>query len=208
MTQRNRAAATVAIVLAVTALLAGAAAAGLVGGLVAIGPLLRAVLVLLALSLAGVARELWRWRPRIGAGDIALVLASVAVALVLLEGGVRLREHLLDWNGNMYDAPDDSLGWALAPSVNAHTRFGTQYSTTAEGLRARLNPGGTRRVLVIGDSYTQAVQVDADSTFWGRLARAHPDVQFAPGAGDDSLGDGKEDLAFKGSLELTRAENG
>ena len=175
---RGRVARAVALLLGAGALLAVMAALGRLSPLVDVGPLLRAALVLVATAALGAAAWLWRRRPDVGGREAALVIGSVALAVAMLEGGLRLRARFADTNGNAFDRLDDTLGWTLRSGVRGRSVDGGRYHSTADGLRARVNAGAARRVLVVGDSYTQAVQVDDDSTYWARLSRARPDLEF------------------------------
>lgn len=177
MREEASAARALAVLLAVGALACAAGAAGALPSLVDIGPLLRPVLFVAAALLAIIATLLWQRQPRVRAADVALVALSLCVALALLEAGVRLRERMANLNGEIWDREDATLGWTLESGVHAVQR-GHRYTTTADGLRARLNRGAPRKVLVIGDSYTQAVQVDDDSSYWAQLAHRRPDLEI------------------------------
>lgn len=167
-----------ALLLAGLALLAALAAVGALPWVVDVHTLLRTGLSLAALGAAAAALVLWRRTPHIGAGEVALTLAATALALGALEGYVRWREAAADTFGARYVRSDGVFGWTLKEGVTVRDRDGRRYSTTADGLRARRNAGAPRRVLVLGDSYTQAAAVDDDSTYWARLARGRPDLEF------------------------------
>lgn len=80
---------------------------------------------------------------------------------------------------------DDRLGWTHAPRVDrlvAVEGGGTaRFCTDARGLRATphadARPAGRRRVLFVGDSFTEGSQVEEDELFSRRLERALPGVE-------------------------------
>jgi hypothetical protein len=108
-------------------------------------------------------------------GNLALAAAAFAfglvVACVLGEVGLRL---FVAERPVLYGF-DDQRGWAAIPGAegvqrdegNAFVRF------DAEGYRDREHPvdkpPGTYRIAALGDSYTDAIQVDEDATWWRRL---------------------------------------
>lgn len=73
--------------------------------------------------------------------------------------------------------PDRVLGISLAPGVRGHyTSEGDAWVTiNSQGLRDREHdfaaPPGTFRIAILGDSYAEALQVDAADTFWAVLER-------------------------------------
>jgi hypothetical protein len=140
-----------------------------------------AVTAQLAAVSAGVAL-LWR-RPKIRAGDLALALVSVILVLLGLEGALRVRARLRPPEGEM----SASLGW-VTPAHQVREReqpgFGVvRYSTTDFGFRRFGDPAVDGfRVLVIGDSFTKAVEVSDGETYYDLLAQARPDIEvFAYG---------------------------
>lgn len=122
-----------------------------------------------------------RWRIERYVVGLVLVLSAVSVTLGLIEIGLWVRGRFAapDQTGRQYLRPDDDAGWTLRRAVSdAHSPWKTQFTTTPEGWRARYNPGARRRVLVIGDSFTEGIQVDDDSTYAARLAASRHDIEF------------------------------
>lgn len=122
-----------------------------------------------------------RWRIERYVVGLVLVLSAVSVTLGLLEIGLWVRGKFAapDQTGRQYLRQDDDAGWTLKKSVaDAHSPWKAQFTTTPEGWRARFNPGARRRVLVIGDSFTEAIQVDDDSSYAARLAASRHDIEF------------------------------
>ena len=99
---------------------------------------------------------------------VALLLA---VALVGLEGALRF----VDFSAPLWYRPDPVLGWTLRPNVQGiYTREGDgEVRANRAGFRdsERLvdKPDGVYRIAVLGDSYTEAMQVDARQTYWRLL---------------------------------------
>jgi hypothetical protein len=81
------------------------------------------------------------------------------------------------------------IGWRTLPNFSQDTDmpgFGrVRYSTTRGGFRVFGDPGtDNTKVLVLGDSYTEAHTVSDGETYYHRLAAARPDLEiFAAGSG-------------------------
>jgi hypothetical protein len=104
--------------------------------------------------------------------NLALLVGSTIVLLLLAEGGLRLL-GFLPWNR----VPDRTIGSVLVP--------GSRYRWRGEGAsEGRINaagwrdhdytesrPPGTTRLLFLGDSFVEAFHVPLDSTFHKRLER-------------------------------------
>ena len=105
---------------------------------------------------------------------IAVGAGAVIAGLIVMEIGLRVAGFA---HASLY-APDERRGWVLRPSVTAWvgTEAGRRLvSTSAAGLRDREHaiekPPGTVRIAVLGDSFTEALQVAAEETFWAVLER-------------------------------------
>lgn len=109
---------------------------------------------------------------------VALVAAFATIVLV----DVVLRAADISCSADLY-APDPDLGWTHRPGLRAtfakcgreYREFQTRVRFSSLGLRDRertlAKPAGTCRILVVGDSYTEALQVDASDTFVAKLER-------------------------------------
>lgn len=112
-------------------------------------------------------------------GKILLVLAGVTLALVMLEGGLRLFHieypHFYEY--------DPFLGARLRPGMQGYwLKEGGRYVTiNSDGLHDREHdvkkPPNTLRIAVLGDSYTEALQVDREKAFWAVMEK---DLQHCP----------------------------
>ena len=117
-------------------------------------------------------------RPREIAIGIALALTGTVVTLGLIEAGIRLyrrayppASQLFLWTRNA------EYGWGLEPgservSYDNYGEFRVGVRINSRGLHdveheTRKEPG-TFRILVLGDSYVEALQVELEQTF-GRL---------------------------------------
>ncbi len=106
---------------------------------------------------------------------LAPVLAFGAVlgALVLVEAGVLVANHFFPY----YYCYDADRGWGLRPGASGWwRREGVAYvKINSRGLRDRehskAKPPGAFRVAVLGDSYTQAIQVPVEQTFSSVMER-------------------------------------
>src|SRR5687767_7699606 len=102
---------------------------------------------------------------------LALITVSAVIALVCFE--ILLRA--IGFSAPIWREPHPRLGWALRPGVEGwQTREGRAYVKINEaGWRDRLHalekPAGVYRVVVLGDSYSEAMHVALEDTYWSRL---------------------------------------
>jgi len=102
-----------------------------------------------------------------------VALASIIIGLVVVELGLRMMgiEYPL-----FYDY-DPDVGNRLRPRVKGYwTSEGRGYvSINSDGLRDHehpvVHPANTLRIAVLGDSFTEAVQVNEQETFWAIMGR-------------------------------------
>ena len=118
------------------------------------------------------------------------LLRVVAINLLFLLVGLALMELLLRLAGVRYPAfyrPDAERGYSLRPGASGvWTREGRGAVTiNRDGLRDQdhsLRPRpGVLRVAVLGDSFSEALQVNLEDTWWKHLERrlnARPDCAF------------------------------
>ena len=106
------------------------------------------------------------------AANLALAAFGLLAGLLLFEGVLRLAGF-----GTENTVPDPSVGYRFVP--NAKYRWiaegGSEGRFNSAGWRDvehRLDkPAGTTRILFLGDSFVEALQVPLDSTFFRRLER-------------------------------------
>ncbi len=100
-----------------------------------------------------------------------LIAAGLALALGLCEGGLRLAQISYPY----FHEPDPHRGYSLSPGVEGwYTNENRAYiRINSLGMRDREHsvpkPAKTFRVAVLGDSFTEAFQVDREKTFWSVL---------------------------------------
>src|SRR5262245_19292994 len=102
------------------------------------------------------------------AKKLVLILFSVLFSLAICEFALRLLGY--KFSGSLYTS-DPLLGWSLRPGAGAwEDDEGLAWvKINSHGYRDReravSKPPGVYRIAVMGDSYTEARQVDLDKTF-------------------------------------------
>src|SRR5262249_9702100 len=138
-------------------------------------------------------------------GRLALMVAGVLFALVACE--VLLRIANISYPLLLTADPVTGLGHIPgAGGRYLQEGGGADIRINGQGLRDREHsfekPAGTLRVAVLGDSYTEAFQVDARDTYWAvmerRLSeRLAPERVEVIDFGVSGFGTGSELLAFR-----------
>lgn len=106
-------------------------------------------------------------------GTAALIIFGVICAGLIAEGGVRIANHFFPY----FYCYDAARGWGLRPNAAGYyRREGAAYvEVNSDGFRgpdfAKPKPPGTVRIAVLGDSYTEAIQVPYEATFASVAAR-------------------------------------
>lgn len=101
----------------------------------------------------------------------ALALAGAALAVLAFEAGLRIA----GFSAPIWYRPDPQLGWSLRPGANGwFTREGHAFVRISEaGRRDRAlpldKPADVYRIAVLGDSYSEAMQVELEQSWWWRL---------------------------------------
>ncbi|WP_295542833.1 SGNH/GDSL hydrolase family protein [uncultured Thiohalocapsa sp.] len=107
-------------------------------------------------------------------GSLGLTLAAAAAALLLAEGLLRLAGQSYYWA--IAKRPDPVLGWRPPPHAQAWQRFEGEALVRTNGLgfrdedHARPKASDTLRIAVLGDSFTEAVQVPLAQAWWRVMA--------------------------------------
>jgi lysophospholipase L1-like esterase len=110
----------------------------------------------------------------------AALVVSVLFTLIMVEGAIRIFHHQARRTNQRFLEPDLRLGWRPTPNYRAdyfvedesgHRRH-VRYSTDDRGFRVTGASAGGPRLLFIGDSFTQAVNVDGYLTYPALLAKA------------------------------------
>lgn len=138
-----------------------------------------------------------------------LVAGSVVVVVLVFELVLRV----VGFSAPLWYRPDPVVGWALRPGVEGwFTSEGRAYvRINSEGLRDRehsiAKPKDVYRIAVLGDSVSEAMQVDMKDAYWsllqGRLSRCG----YAPGRrievinfGVSGFGTAQEYLMLKAAM--------
>jgi len=114
-----------------------------------------------------------RSRLRSALANAALVVASIIVALLLCEAGLRV----IDFSYPSFYLPDAQLGLRLRPNASGWYRAEGEAFVTinSAGFRDRersvVKPASTLRIAVLGDSMMEALQVDLEASFAALLER-------------------------------------
>jgi len=127
-----------------------------------------------------------RPRPR------AVALAALLVLVAL--GGLEIALRLARFDAALWYRPDPQLGWTFRPGVEGiykregrgHVRANRAGFRDSERLVDK--PDGVYRIAVLGDSYTEAMQVDVHRTYWRLLPARLQRCGFAGGKDIETLG--------------------
>jgi hypothetical protein len=109
--------------------------------------------------------------------------ASLAAALLLGEAALRA----IGYAAPIWYQPDPVLGWTLRPGVTGWFRKegGALVSVNPAGRRDEHvpmgKPDGVYRIAVLGDSYSEAFQVEREQAYWALLPRLLQQCGFQPG---------------------------
>ncbi len=96
------------------------------------------------------------------------MLAGTVFGLLIAEAALRAAGY----SSPVFYSVDESRGYALSPNMRGwYRKEGETYITiNSDGLRDEEHqiqkPVGTARIAVIGDSYSEALQVNLNETFW------------------------------------------
>jgi len=114
-----------------------------------------------------------------------LLLLSFGLLFGLLMSELFLR--VLGYSYPLFYTTDYDRGFALQPGIEGHyQREGESYvRINSEGLRDRehtkAKPAGTVRIAVLGDSFSEAMHVPIEQTFWSLLERKLQECNAFPG---------------------------
>ena len=113
---------------------------------------------------------------------VFVIVLSITVCLLIVEGGIRVYSAVLFPRMMILDG---SLGWRHAANVSKPfvNEFGERAFTVQNeyGHRGKTYPptktGGKYRILVLGDSFTEAVQVGEADLFTSLMEAAHDGLE-------------------------------
>src|SRR5262245_38387386 len=128
----------------------------------------------------------WQRRARRAAADLALLAFALGVSLLLAEGLVRLAapQPLAVRHPELWRA-DAAVGYAHQPNVRLRMNTGERdvtVVTDSDGHRVGLagRPEADTRILVLGDSFMEALQVEYEQSLSGLLEERLPSVLGRP----------------------------
>jgi hypothetical protein len=117
--------------------------------------------------------------------NLGLTLGGLLMGVVIGEIGLRVARvegypkigDVVDSAPTRFHTADRDLGWKLKPGVSGEWNGeGASFvQVNSDGLRDRehtkTKPPNTLRVAVLGDSFTEAIHVPIEQTFWSKLER-------------------------------------
>lgn len=117
--------------------------------------------------------------------NVGLTLGGLLMGVIIGEVGLRIGGiegyskigDLVDSAPTGFHTSDPDLGWKLKPGVSGEWKGegGSVVQVNSEGFRDRehtkIKPPNTLRVAVLGDSFTEAVHIPIEQTFWSKLER-------------------------------------
>src|SRR5882762_7543677 len=122
-------------------------------------------------------------RPRNLRKKLLLVIFGLLFGLVMSEIFLRV----IGYSYPLFYTTDYYRGFALQPGVAGHyQREGeSDVRINSEGLRdrehAKAKPADTVRIAMLGDSFTEAMHVPMEQTFWSLLERKLQECNVSPG---------------------------
>jgi hypothetical protein len=122
-------------------------------------------------------------RPRNLKKKLLLVMFGLVFGLVMSEIFLRV----IGYSYPLFYTTDYYRGFALQPGVEgSYQREGGSYvRINSDGLRdrehAKPKPAGTVRIAVLGDSFSEAMHVPMEQTFWSLLERKLQECNTFPG---------------------------
>ncbi len=107
---------------------------------------------------------------------MGVVIGEIGLRVARVEGYARIGDFV-DSAPTRFHTSDRDLGWKLKPGVSGEWKGeGASFvQVNSDGLRDRehtkAKPPNTLRVAVLGDSFTEAIHVPVEQTFWSKLER-------------------------------------
>jgi hypothetical protein len=107
---------------------------------------------------------------------MGVIIGEIGLRVASIEGFQKIGDFV-DSAPTRFHTSDPDLGWKLKPGVSGEWKGeGVSFvRVNSEGLRDRehtkAKPPNTLRVAVLGDSFTEAIHVPVEQTFWSKLER-------------------------------------
>lgn len=118
--------------------------------------------------------------------NLSLTLSGLLMGVIIGEVGLRVASiegyqkigDFVDSAPTLFHTADPNLGWKLKPGASGEWKGeGASFvRVNSNGLRddrehTKAKPPNTLRVAVLGDSFTEAIHVPVEQTFWSKLER-------------------------------------
>ena len=107
---------------------------------------------------------------------MGVVIGEIGLRAAKIEGYPKIGDFV-DSAPTGFHTSDPNLGWKLKPGASGewNGEGASLVQVNSEGLRDRehtkAKPPNTLRVAVLGDSFTEAIHVPVEQTFWSKLER-------------------------------------
>ncbi|AFZ05043.1 lipolytic protein G-D-S-L family [Oscillatoria nigro-viridis PCC 7112] len=107
---------------------------------------------------------------------MGVVIGEIGLRVARIEGYPKIGDFV-ESAPTRFHTSDPNLGWKLKPGASGEWNGeGASFvKVNSEGLRDRehtkAKPPNTLRVAVLGDSFTEAIHVPVEQTFWSKLER-------------------------------------
>lgn len=107
---------------------------------------------------------------------MGVIIGEIGLRAAGIEGYQKIADFA-DSAPTRFHTADPDLGWKLKPGASGESKDeGASFvRVNSDGLRDRehtkAKPPNTLRVAVLGDSFTEAIQVPVEQTFWSKLER-------------------------------------
>jgi hypothetical protein len=117
---------------------------------------------------------------------MGVVIGEIGLWAAKIEGYPKIGDFV-DSAPTRFHTSDPNLGWKLKPGASGEWNGeGASFvQVNSEGLRDRehtkAKPPNTLRVAVLGDSFTEAIHVPVEQTFWSKLERKLGNCQAVKG---------------------------
>lgn len=117
---------------------------------------------------------------------MGVVIGEIGLRVANIEGYQKIGDFV-DSAPTIFHTSDPNLGWKLKPGASGewNGEGASLVQVNSEGLRDRehtkAKPPNTLRVAVLGDSFTEAIHVPVEQTFWSKLERKLGNCQAVKG---------------------------
>ena len=107
---------------------------------------------------------------------MGVVIGEIGLRVAKIEGYPKIGDFV-NSAPTRFHTSDPNLGWKLKPGASGkwNEEGASLVQVNSEGLRDRehtkAKPPNTLRVAVLGDSFTEAIHVPVEQTFWSKLER-------------------------------------